>query len=81
MGDHPTASSAAGAVCAALFDRERTGKGQLVSTSLVRQGVYTISFDLAITLGWGAHIGIGNREQMGNPAMNNYAPPTAGRSG
>ena len=72
MGDHPTASSAAGAVCAALFCKERTGKGQLISTSLVRQGVYTISFDLAITLGWGDHIGIGSREQMGNPAMNNY---------
>jgi len=72
MGDHPTASSAAGAVCAALFSRERTGEGQLISTSLVRQGVYTIGFDLSITLGWGAHIGIGSREQMGNPAMNNY---------
>lgn len=72
MGDHPTGSSAAGAVCAALFNRERTGEGQLVSTSLVRQGVYTIGFDLSITLGWGAHIGIGSREGMGNPAMNNY---------
>lgn len=72
MGDHPTGSSAAGAVCAALFNRERTGKGQLVTTSLVRQGAWTIAFDLAITLGWGAHIGIGKRETMGNPAMNNY---------
>jgi crotonobetainyl-CoA:carnitine CoA-transferase CaiB-like acyl-CoA transferase len=72
MGDHPTGSSASAAVCAALFNRERTGKGQLVSTSLVRQGVYTIGFDLSITLGWGDHIGIGKRETMGNPAMNNY---------
>ena len=72
MGDHPTASSAAGAACAALFNRERTGKGQLVNTSLVRQGTYTLGFDLSITLGWGAHIGIGRREEMGNPAMNNY---------
>jgi crotonobetainyl-CoA:carnitine CoA-transferase CaiB-like acyl-CoA transferase len=72
MGDHPTGSSASAAVCAALFSRERTGEGQLVSTSLVRQGVYTIGFDLSITLGWGDHIGIGARETMGNPAMNNY---------
>lgn len=72
MGDHPTGSSASAAVCAALFNRERTGKGQLVSTSLVRQGVYTLGFDLSITLGWGDHIGIGRRETMGNPAMNNY---------
>ncbi len=72
MGDHPTGSSTAGAVCAALVARARTGEGQLVSTSLVRQGVYTIGFDLSVTLGWGAHIGIGKREAMGNPAMNNY---------
>lgn len=72
MGDHPTGSSASAAVCAALFARERTGKGQLVSTSLVRQGVYTLGFDLSITLGWGEHIGIGRRESMINPAMNNY---------
>jgi crotonobetainyl-CoA:carnitine CoA-transferase CaiB-like acyl-CoA transferase len=72
MGDHPTGSSAAGAACAALFNRERTGKGQLVTTSLVRQGAWTVAFDLSITLGWGAHIGIGKRETMGNPAMNNY---------
>ena len=72
MGDHPTGSSASAAVCAALFARERTGKGQLISTSLVRQGVYTLGFDLSITLGWGEHIGIGRRESMINPAMNNY---------
>ena len=72
MGDHPTGSSASAAVCAALVARERTGKGQLVTTSLLRQGMYTIGFDLSITLGWGDHIGIGARETMGNPAMNNY---------
>ena len=38
MGDHPTGSSAAGAVCAALFSRERTGEGQLISTSLRAPG-------------------------------------------
>lgn len=72
MGDHPTGSSASAAVCAALFNRERTGRGQLVSTSLLRQGLYTIGLDLSVTLGWGVHIGIGRREEMGNPAMNNY---------
>ena len=72
MGDHPTGSSASAAVCAALFNRERTGKGQLVSTSLLRQGLYTIGLDLSVTLGWGVHIGIGRRDEMGNPAMNNY---------
>ena len=42
MGDHNTGSTFAGGICAALFNRERTGQGQLVSTSLYRQGVYTI---------------------------------------
>ena len=72
MGDHSAAMSAAAAVSAALFDRERTGAGQHVETSLIRQGAYTISFDLNILLMWGATLDVGVRATMGNPAMNNY---------
>lgn len=72
MGDHSVASSFAGAIAAALFARERSGRGQLVSTSLLRQGVYTVGFDLNMKLGWGLHPQIGIRETMGNPAINNY---------
>ncbi len=72
MGDHSVGNSCAGAISAALFARERTGKGQLVSTSLLRQGVYTIGFDLNMTLGWGLNATVGTREAMGNPAINNY---------
>ena len=46
MGDHAAGMTLAGAVCAALVARDRTGEGQLVSTSLYRQGAYTVSFDL-----------------------------------
>ena len=46
MGDHSAGMTLAAAVCAALVARGRTGKGQLVSTSLYRQGAYTVSFDL-----------------------------------
>ncbi|BBA86216.1 formyl-coenzyme A transferase [Mycobacterium pseudoshottsii JCM 15466] len=42
MGDHTTGLTLAAAVCAALLARERTGTGQLVSTSLYRQGAYTV---------------------------------------
>ena len=63
----------AGAVCAALVSRDRTGNGQLVSTSLYRQGAYTVSFDLNTLLVSGQSIAIGRRESMGNPCMNNYA--------
>ena len=72
MGDHSTGMAAAAAVSAALFDRERTGLGQLVETSLMRQGAYTISFDLNLLLMWGTTLEIGERTSMRNPAMNNY---------
>jgi len=72
MGDHSVGLSCAGAVSAALFSRERTGNGQLVSTSLLRQGVYTVGFDLNMVLGWGQHAQVGTRDGMGNPAINNY---------
>ncbi|MFA7513178.1 MAG: CoA transferase [Mycolicibacterium vanbaalenii] len=72
MGDHMAGMTLAGAVCAALVARARTGSGQLVSTSLYRQGAYTVSFDLNTFLLTGHPIAIGQRETMGNPCMNNY---------
>ncbi|OBJ47816.1 CaiB/BaiF CoA-transferase family protein [Mycobacterium sp. 1423905.2] len=73
MGDHSAGMSLAAAVCAALLARARTGAGQLVSTSLYRQGAYTVSFDLNTYLLTGQPVAIGQRETMGNPCMNNYA--------
>jgi len=73
MGDHTAGMTLAGAVCAALVARARTGRGQMVSTSLYRQGAYTVSFDLNTFLMTGSPIAIGQRETMGNPCMNNYA--------
>jgi crotonobetainyl-CoA:carnitine CoA-transferase CaiB-like acyl-CoA transferase len=72
MGDHSAGLSAAGAISAALFAREKTGKGQLVSTSLLRQGIYTLSFDLAIALRFGVALQTAERTSMGNPAINCY---------
>ncbi|HVA09246.1 MAG TPA: CoA transferase [Acidimicrobiales bacterium] len=53
MGDHMAAVAAAGAVSAALFSRERTGAGQLVSVSLLRVGMYMVGWDInmAVRLG------------------------------
>jgi crotonobetainyl-CoA:carnitine CoA-transferase CaiB-like acyl-CoA transferase len=73
MGDHMAGMTLAAAICAALVARHRTGAGQLVTTSLYRQGVYTVSFDLNTYLLTGQSIAIGQRETMGNPCMNNYA--------
>jgi crotonobetainyl-CoA:carnitine CoA-transferase CaiB-like acyl-CoA transferase len=72
MGDHSSGMTLAAAVCAALLSRTRTGAGQLVSTSLYRQGAYTVSFDLNTVLLSGQQIAVGQRETMGNPCMNNY---------
>ena len=72
MGDHMAGMSLAAAICAALLARDRTGSGQLVTTSLYRQGAYTVSFDLNTYLMTGQPIAIGQRESMGNPCMNNY---------
>jgi crotonobetainyl-CoA:carnitine CoA-transferase CaiB-like acyl-CoA transferase len=72
MGDHSAGMTLAAAVCAALVARARTGTGQLVSTSLYRQGAYTVSFDLNTFLMTGHSIEIGLRESMSNPCMNNY---------
>ncbi|WP_116999264.1 CaiB/BaiF CoA transferase family protein [Desertimonas flava] len=72
MGDHNTGLALAGGISAALYSRERTGEGQLVTTSLYREGVYTISFDLNMVLGWGQHPAIGERSRMPSPTANNY---------
>ncbi|NDD98282.1 MAG: hypothetical protein EBZ93_12465, partial [Actinobacteria bacterium] len=72
MGDHSTGVTFAGAISAALFSRERTGKGQMVTSSLLRQGVYTVGFDLNMVLSWGRHPPINNRFEARNPSVNTY---------
>ncbi len=72
MGDHSTGLAGAAGIAAALFHRERSGVAQLVSTSLLRQGVYTIGFDLNIKLLWGLTLAAGHRDAIGNPSTNNY---------
>jgi crotonobetainyl-CoA:carnitine CoA-transferase CaiB-like acyl-CoA transferase len=72
MGDHGTGVSAVAAISAALYSREKTGNGQVVSTSLLRQGLYTLSFDLASALRFGVPLAIADRTSMGNVSINNY---------
>ncbi|WP_419845336.1 CaiB/BaiF CoA transferase family protein [Candidatus Poriferisocius sp.] len=72
MGDHNVGLAGAAAISAALYHRERTGEGQMVSSSLFREGMYTIGFDINVLLMWGLNMAVGTREAMGNPAINNY---------
>ncbi len=40
QGDHPTAMALFGGIMLALYDRERTGEGRMVSTSLLHNGIW-----------------------------------------
>ena len=72
MGDHGAAMTLAGGICAALVARARTGEGQVVATSLLRHGMYTVGFDLNTALRYGTGIGTATHATMGNPAINCY---------
>ena len=72
MGDHTTASALAGGISAALFERERTGRGQWVSTSLYRSGLFVLGWDTSMALR-SVTIPLGYaRDRAVNPAFNSY---------
>ncbi len=71
MGDHTTGLALTAGIAAALFQRERTGSGTLVSTSLYRAGTYVISSDLTARLN-GSHPRTGLRRAMYNPLLACY---------
>ncbi len=50
QGDHPTGLALLAGVLAALRVRDRTGRGQLVETALLRVGAWTIACDVAPAL-------------------------------
>jgi crotonobetainyl-CoA:carnitine CoA-transferase CaiB-like acyl-CoA transferase len=72
MGDRTAGAALAGGIAAALFARTRTGKGQLVTESLFRWGVYTLASDLSMTLQLGMPIATAQRESMASPTVNCY---------
>jgi crotonobetainyl-CoA:carnitine CoA-transferase CaiB-like acyl-CoA transferase len=72
MGDHTTALSAVGAVCAGLVARQSTGIGQLVSTSLLRTGMYVLGWDLNIRLRFGRVAPPYTRDTVPNPVVSSY---------
>lgn len=72
QGDHTTGLSMCAGVMAALFDRERTGKGRVVSTSLLRTGIYTIGWDVGVQLRFGKRTSTKPRAKNPAPQMLNY---------
>jgi crotonobetainyl-CoA:carnitine CoA-transferase CaiB-like acyl-CoA transferase len=71
-GDHVTGLAAAGAILAALLRRERTGAGGLVETSLLRAGMYTTGWELAIQLWFGKSQAPEDRSASSTPLVNCY---------
>jgi len=53
VGDHTTSLATVSAILAALYERERTGQGRVVQTSLLATGIYSVSSDLAVQLAFG----------------------------
>ncbi len=53
FGDHVTALSLVSGIFLALYDRERTGKGRKVTTSLFQSAVHQLSWDLTASLNTG----------------------------
>jgi crotonobetainyl-CoA:carnitine CoA-transferase CaiB-like acyl-CoA transferase len=72
MGDHFTGMTVAGMISAALYNRERTGEGQLVSTSLLRAAAYQVSSDYNTKLMIDREPGYSERDKQDNPLWNNY---------
>ncbi len=72
VGDHVTGSHALAGILAALYARERSGRGQLVDACLLRSGIYTIGFDLAQQLAFGAVAQAGKREESIIPTASSY---------
>ena len=52
-GDHTTGITLAAGILAKLVERERTGRGGLVATSLLRTGMYTLGWEIGIMLRFG----------------------------
>ncbi len=71
MGDHMAGQAAAGAVCAALLARARTGEGQRVTISLLRIGVYMMGWDTNMALR-GVPVEPYDRFHALNPIINSF---------
>ena len=72
LGDNVTAITIVAGIMGALFHRERSGQGQLVSTSLLRTGIYSIGMDVATRVGLGRAAPPPPRTKPQNPLMNTY---------
>jgi crotonobetainyl-CoA:carnitine CoA-transferase CaiB-like acyl-CoA transferase len=71
MYDRTTGMHTVAGVCAALFNREKTGKGQEIELSLYHVGVYTIATDIQNALN-GLPSPPNDRRKASSPLWNSY---------
>jgi formyl-CoA transferase len=71
-GDYATAAALYGAIVTGLYQRERTGKGMSVGTSLLAAGVWSAGNFVAGALAGGTSFGLHDPEAPTNPLMNPY---------
>jgi len=78
VGDHTTSLATVSAILAALYERQRTGEGRLVQTSLLASGVYLMGSDMAVQLRLGR---VASGRPRSNPinAIANYYQSSEGR--
>jgi len=72
QGDHPSGISLFGAIMLGLYQRQRTGRGCHVHTSLLANGVWGNAFNAQAILCGGTAPMRPRREQMGNALTNHY---------
>ncbi|MFN3513987.1 MAG: CaiB/BaiF CoA transferase family protein [Phenylobacterium sp.] len=72
VGDHVTSLATVSATLAALYERERTGQGRFVQTSLLATGTYVVGSDLAVQLAYGRLVSNRPRSDPFDPLANFY---------
>jgi crotonobetainyl-CoA:carnitine CoA-transferase CaiB-like acyl-CoA transferase len=72
MGDHVAGMTLAGGVAAALLARTKSGVGQMVTTSLLRVGVFVLGWDTSATLRLGLPATPMTRTATPNPVIGCY---------
>ena len=72
MGDHPSATTLFAGIAMALYRRERTGQGALVSTSLLANGVWSNAIQVQAQLSGARFQQREGRHRAPNPLSNVY---------
>src|SRR5439155_13332513 len=72
LGDHIAGMTLAGGIAAALLARMQSGTGQMVTTSLLRVGVFVLGWDMSATLRLGIPATPFTRTTTPNPVIDSY---------